>query len=192
VGLWAVATRQTNIIWVAFTIAVSIIRELKEVDIVQLEEEEKSELPRGWMLYDPPAIDAVFPHDYIFAIRQCLLVAVSNLSVILPILLSFAPIFVAAVAFLFWNGGIVLGSFVHLYHVNEVGDKSNHIAGVNVPQMFYCTAFIAAFSAPILLRVVYLKLFLTSVFLNIRSAMTFWVTTGLILLTVHLNTYTLN
>jgi hypothetical protein len=41
--------------------AVSMIRELKEVDIVQLEEEEKSELPRGWMLYDPPAIDAAFP-----------------------------------------------------------------------------------------------------------------------------------
>jgi DIE2/ALG10 family len=54
-------TRQTNIIWVAFTMAASMIRELKDVDIVKLEEEEKSELPRGWMLYDPPAIDAAFP-----------------------------------------------------------------------------------------------------------------------------------
>src|SRR5271170_6479715 len=58
--------------------------------------------------------------------------------------------------------------------------------------MFYLAAFIATFAAPILLRVVYLKLFLTSVFLNIRSAMTFWVSTAIILLTVHLNTYALN
>ena len=121
--MWSVATRQTNIIWVAFTMAVSMIRELKEVDIVTLEEEEKSELPRGWMLYDPPAIDSVFPRtppspgfstlsidDYIFAIRQCVFVALSNLHVILPIFLSFAPIFVVSGIFLFWNGGIVLGS----------------------------------------------------------------------------------
>jgi alpha-1,2-glucosyltransferase len=58
--------------------------------------------------------------------------------------------------------------------------------------MFYCAAFIAAFATPIFLRVVYIKLFLTSVFLNIRSAMAFWISTGIILLIVHLNTYTPN
>ena len=69
------------------------------------------------------------------------------------------------------------------------GDKSNHIAGINMPQMFYCATFIAAFGVPILLRMGYVKLFLKSVFINKLSAITFWVTTAAILLTVHLNTY---
>jgi len=39
----------------------SVIRELKNVDIVELEDEGKSELPQAWMISDPPAIDAAFP-----------------------------------------------------------------------------------------------------------------------------------
>jgi hypothetical protein len=59
--MWSVITRQTNIIWVAFTMGVSMIRELKDVDIAELEADEKSKLPRAWMIFDPPAVDAKFP-----------------------------------------------------------------------------------------------------------------------------------
>ena len=56
-------TRQTNIIWVAFVMAVSIVRELKEADIVELGEEEDTTTStrRAWQMYDPLAADAQFP-----------------------------------------------------------------------------------------------------------------------------------
>jgi alpha-1,2-glucosyltransferase len=38
--------------------------------------------------------------------------------------------------FLVWNGGIVLG------------DKSNHMAGLHFPQLFYFTGFLSFFSLP--------------------------------------------
>ena len=59
--MWSVTTRQTNIIWVAFIVGTSVIRELKDVDVVEVEEEEESKLPRAWTISDPPAIDATFP-----------------------------------------------------------------------------------------------------------------------------------
>lgn len=42
-----------------------MIRELKDVDIVKLEEDESPELPRAWMISDPPAIDATFPRMHL-------------------------------------------------------------------------------------------------------------------------------
>jgi hypothetical protein len=57
----AILTRQTNIIWVGFIVAVSIIRELKEVDIVQLDEDGVPTGQRAWMIFDPLAADARFP-----------------------------------------------------------------------------------------------------------------------------------
>jgi len=63
----AILTRQTNIIWVAFIMAVSLIRRLKEVDIVELDEDEDSTGQRAWIIFDPLAADARFPsttHDF--------------------------------------------------------------------------------------------------------------------------------
>jgi hypothetical protein len=61
VGALSVLTRQTNIIWVAFVVAVSIIRELKEVDILDPDENEQSTAPRSWLVFDPLAASAQFP-----------------------------------------------------------------------------------------------------------------------------------
>jgi hypothetical protein len=41
--------------------AVSIIRDLKEVDIVEVAKEEESPHKRGWVLFDPLAAEARFP-----------------------------------------------------------------------------------------------------------------------------------
>jgi hypothetical protein len=41
--------------------SVSIIRDLKEIDIVELDEDEQSTNPRAWLLFDPLAADARFP-----------------------------------------------------------------------------------------------------------------------------------
>ncbi|OAD74167.1 glycosyltransferase family 59 protein [Phycomyces blakesleeanus NRRL 1555(-)] len=43
--------------------------------------------------------------------------------------------------FLVWNGGIVLG------------DRSNHLAGYNVPQLFYFSSFLSFFMAPWILNI---------------------------------------
>lgn len=61
VGVLAILTRQTNIVWVAFIMAVSLIRRLKEVDIIELDEGEKPISQRAWILFDPLAADARFP-----------------------------------------------------------------------------------------------------------------------------------
>jgi hypothetical protein len=61
VGALSTLTRQTNIIWMAFVVAVSVIRDLKEAHIIELKEEEKSPVPRAWFLFDPLAADAQFP-----------------------------------------------------------------------------------------------------------------------------------
>jgi hypothetical protein len=47
--------------------AVSIVRELKEADIVELDEQDKS-ARRGWVMFDPLAADARFP-----GIQNCML-----------------------------------------------------------------------------------------------------------------------
>lgn len=60
-GAFSTLTRQTNIIWLAFVVALSVIRNLKEADIVELKEEGKSPIPRAWLLFDPLAADARFP-----------------------------------------------------------------------------------------------------------------------------------
>ena len=45
----------------AFVVAVSVIRDLKEAHIIELKEKEKSPVPRAWLLFDPLAADAQFP-----------------------------------------------------------------------------------------------------------------------------------
>lgn len=54
----------------------------------------------------------------------------------LPNILTFLLAIVLFAVFLAWNGGIVLG------------DRSNHIAGLHFPQLFYYTSFLSFFAAP--------------------------------------------
>ena len=56
--------------------------------------------------------------------------------------------------FMYWNGGIVLGPSYSscLYFICEVsGDKTNHVAVIHLPQIFYFYSFAACFCWPILL-----------------------------------------
>ena len=41
--------------------AVSMVRELKEADVVELDKEENSPIQRAWLMFDPLAADARFP-----------------------------------------------------------------------------------------------------------------------------------
>ena len=54
----------------------------------------------------------------------------------LPNILTFLLAIISFAVFLVWNGGIVLG------------DRSNHIAGLHFPQLFYYSSFLSFFAAP--------------------------------------------
>lgn len=68
--------------------------------------------------------------------------------------------------FVFWNGGVVLGKQTFIYKQQRkrqrqadtrnllLGDKSNHVATIHLPQMLYIWPLFAFFSAPLLLRTV--------------------------------------
>jgi hypothetical protein len=53
--------------------AVSMVRELKEADVVELNKEENSPIQRAWLMFDPLAADAQFPGSLNLAISDSLL-----------------------------------------------------------------------------------------------------------------------
>ncbi|KAI9490244.1 alpha-2-glucosyltransferase Alg10 [Zychaea mexicana] len=71
--------------------------------------------------------------------RQLILQALRKLPLLISKLFMFILTIMAFVAFLVWNNGIVLG------------DRSNHIAGLHFPQLFYFSSFLSFFAAPWLL-----------------------------------------
>ncbi|KAM0750715.1 hypothetical protein T439DRAFT_380588 [Meredithblackwellia eburnea MCA 4105] len=114
--------RQTNILWIVFIAASSVVHQL----------EPKAEL------YDLPLSKARFP-DVPASLLSLLLTFLNSIPTLLPILISFVPIGAIFLSFLIWNEGIVLG------------DKSNHIPTIHIPQLWYFIAFEVAFLSPILL-----------------------------------------
>jgi alpha-1,2-glucosyltransferase len=84
-------------------------------------------------------------------------------------------------AFIFWNGGVVLG------------DKSNHIATIHLPQMLYIWAYFTFFSFPLLLPTAAQKigtLFLSrwTILSTLRNIIIWTIAIGLTEGVVHYNT----
>lgn len=65
--------------------------------------------------------------------------AVVSPLLLLPKLLPYATLLLGFAAFILWNGGVVLG------------DKSNHVASLHLPQMLYLWVYFAFFSFPAML-----------------------------------------
>lgn len=98
-----------------------------------------------------------------------LITALQNLPALVPILASYVPVFAGALAFVRWNGGIVLGASVSRHSsprqhspLSPVphfpmattacpGDKANHVPTVHLAQVLYFLAFAGAFFSPWLL-----------------------------------------
>lgn len=112
--------RQTNIVWVAFVAGQAAIREL--------ELPKKEGKSSGGKAVDPPLWDArpgEFGH-FLTKLskltprpRTALLVqaplaiaraALTQLPILAPVIAAYLPVFVAFLAFVRWNGGIVLGA----------------------------------------------------------------------------------
>ncbi|KAF8592061.1 glycosyltransferase family 59 protein [Ramaria rubella] len=121
-GLLSCGFRQTNIIWVVYAFAIS-----------QLTVQRWKRNGEGPKLYDPPALQAS-PHDLPKILMSLPHILPSLLVSSMPYLFCIA----AFTAFVVWNGGIVLG------------DKSNHIPVLHIPQIYYFVGFATLFAWPAL------------------------------------------
>lgn len=125
-GLISCTFRQTNIIWVLYAYGASQLTWLRF-----------RRAPNGTALvklHDPPALAANLG-DVIKAVLSIHKV----LWDILPAFVPYAGVLAAFAAFVIWNGGIVLG------------DKSNHIPSLHMPQLYYFIAAATFFGWPVLL-----------------------------------------
>ncbi|KAK5138358.1 hypothetical protein LTR08_003419 [Meristemomyces frigidus] len=156
-GLASLGFRQTNIFWVAiFPAGVVFVQHIDNGH-----EAVRDSIHRGvegfgdtlysvaktsWkmeVVYDPTVKEA-WLSAYIKAsvsLAACSLKTVSQPKRLCSLLQALAP-FLTLIAlfavFIFWNGSVVLG------------DKSNHVATLHLPQMLYISPFMAFFSLPLL------------------------------------------
>ncbi|KAI0032499.1 glucosyltransferase [Vararia minispora EC-137] len=119
--------RQTNIVWTLYAYALSQLMLLRF----------RRAPPNGQApakLHDPPALTAG-PADISRLLK-------SVPGVLPDVLSNFAPyalVLAGFVSFLYWNDGIVLG------------DKSNHVPAMHVPQLYYFIGFATMMGWPALL-----------------------------------------
>ncbi|RIA92946.1 Glycosyltransferase Family 59 protein [Glomus cerebriforme] len=130
VGGISVLFRQTNIIWVCFILGTSLLAVLSPNN--------RESNIRGRMTYYRGI--NIRPNIAIQEIKNLIILSLKNFPRLSIIFFPYFLILSSFIIFLKWNGGIVLG------------DKSNHIAVLHIPQIFYFISFTAIFSAPIILK----------------------------------------
>ncbi|CDZ98588.1 Alpha-1,2 glucosyltransferase/transcriptional activator [Phaffia rhodozyma] len=137
VGLLSLAFRQTNVIWMIFIFAVSVLHELDVVQDLERSramtingrtrrqaEKERDELTIGEILSETIKI----PSRLLTSWKE-----------LMPVAVPYIPTLIAFGAFIRWNGGIVLGH------------KEMHEATLHFPQLGYFLAFATLLGWPILL-----------------------------------------
>ena len=122
-GLVSLTSRQTNIFWSAI-----FLGGLQAVYTIKQHSK----------AYDPPVGEAFLEDAATTILSLCTSIQKVALQLVLDLWPSLALV-AAFGAFVIWNGGVVLG------------DKSNHIAGLHLPQVLYIWPFLIAFSWPVLL-----------------------------------------
>ncbi|KXT17038.1 hypothetical protein AC579_4353 [Pseudocercospora musae] len=157
-GVISLTFRQTNIFWVSIMpAALSTFMNLDQGHKVVKESMYRraegfgdttwSVAKTSWkmnVVYDPPVRDA-FVEDYfrtIISVAACgarAATQLARLSQLVQTLMPYLTTLAIFAGFIVWNGGVVLG------------DKSNHVATINLPQMLYLWPFLAFFSWPLLL-----------------------------------------
>ncbi|KAG8686441.1 glucosyltransferase, partial [Ceratobasidium sp. 395] len=122
--------RQTNIVWVAYAAAFSILQDMRRKRVRSKASEGHSDRS---LVYDPMALDASLSD-----VPTILSSGIHALPAIIGTAWPYVFPVVGFASFVFWNGGIVLG------------DKSNHVPVLHVPQIYYFTAFASLFGLPVL------------------------------------------
>ncbi|KAH8756879.1 DIE2/ALG10 family-domain-containing protein [Hyaloscypha sp. PMI_1271] len=152
VGLISLAMRQTNIFWVAvFMGALELVRTItaNKVDFAS-----GQPTPRTWKhmaiekfqqyshgnIHDI-ALKNAGVIDFILCAISIVVATVFHPSLILTRLWPYVLLLASFAGFVVWNGGVVLG------------DKSNHVATVHLPQMLYIWPLVTFFSAPLIIPI---------------------------------------
>ncbi|CEP16638.1 hypothetical protein [Parasitella parasitica] len=86
--------------------------------------------------YNPKCSSIQHPTEMVRSICSLIMNTFKNSKTVLPNIATFLLGIVSFGIFLVWNGGIVLG------------DRSNHVAGLHFPQLFYYSSFLSFFAAP--------------------------------------------
>ncbi|QPC72782.1 hypothetical protein HYE68_003534 [Fusarium pseudograminearum] len=148
-GVFTLFFRQTNVFWVVVFMggleAVHAVKTLRpeRVDqpvILTLSEQLKHYAWRYSLgdIHDPP-LHAMWPDDMIFCVLSLGIAALCNPIRVIRQTWPYITTLVLFGSFVAWNGGVVLG------------DKSNHVATIHLPQMLYIWPFFAFFSLPLLI-----------------------------------------
>ncbi|KIY45502.1 glucosyltransferase [Fistulina hepatica ATCC 64428] len=128
IGLLSCTFRQTNIVWTLYAYAAGQLLRLKAR---QRRNSKESKLRK---FYDPPALSASFGD-----LPKVIASAFRILPDVIVPFIPYAGTLAVFAAFVIWNGGIVLG------------DKSNHIPVLHIPQMYYFISFCTALGWPVLI-----------------------------------------
>ncbi|KAF8851649.1 hypothetical protein BDZ45DRAFT_717315 [Acephala macrosclerotiorum] len=151
-GIVALAMRQTNIFWVAvFMGGLELVRTIK---ITQTASGEVQPAPRNWKeaviaklteysdgeIHDIPLRDASV-HDFALCAVSIVVAACFRPLILSTRLWPYIALLISFGAFVFWNGGVVLG------------DKENHVATIHLAQMLYIWPLMAFFSLPLIVPV---------------------------------------
>ncbi|KAI1273218.1 DIE2/ALG10 family-domain-containing protein [Xylaria sp. FL0933] len=147
-GIITLAFRQTNIFWVVvFMGGLEVIHAIKtlnpepvETPPFQTTSEQIGFYAWRYSLGDihDVSLSLAQPIDVILCILSIGIAATCNLPTVLRrFLWPHGVVLAAFVAFVVWNGGVVLG------------DKSNHVATIHVAQLLYIWPFFAFFSVPL-------------------------------------------
>ncbi|RHZ86417.1 hypothetical protein Glove_51g59 [Diversispora epigaea] len=134
IGGLSVLFRQTNIIWVCFILGISILKVLSDDRNISMRRTLR--FSKGNNI----TLRIAFQE-----INSFILMMIKNSTQLVSTFFPYLIVIICFLIFLKWNGGIVLG------------DKSNHIAALHFPQIFYFISFTTIFSAPIIIRYKYFK-----------------------------------
>ncbi|KAI9796115.1 MAG: glucosyltransferase [Candelina submexicana] len=142
-GIAALCFRQTNIFWVAiFPAGLEVVRTLKRKGSITRGGNTSlaAITERSWKhsaVYDPIVSEACF-EDYARVSLSVGVAAIANIGLVFRALIPHLVTLSVFTVFVLRNGGVVLG------------DKSNHVATIHIPQILYIWPYILFFSFPIL------------------------------------------
>ncbi|KAK7512180.1 glucosyltransferase [Phyllosticta citriasiana] len=145
IGVAALFFRQTNIFWVAvFPAGLAVVQALKKSAHPPPEEARQDMIldvlrisAMNMSVYDKP-VRFAFVDDYVKTTLSLCIAALRYPAAVIAAVAPYAFLIALFASFVVWNGGVVLG------------DKSNHIATLHLPQMLYIWPYILFFSFPIL------------------------------------------
>ncbi|KAL7924472.1 glycosyltransferase family 59 protein [Trichoderma austrokoningii] len=146
-GLCSLVMRQTNVFWVVVFMggleAVHAVKSLRPKAVAQPHmtslSEQLSFFFKRWSVghvHDLP-LNMAYPEDMLFTSVSLIVAALCNPIRLIRQIYPYITVLAAFAGFVAWNGGVVLG------------DKSNHVATIHLPQMLYIWAFFGFFSLPL-------------------------------------------